>query len=188
MSIKLKTYIQDVNPGEQAPERYPQLKRHSPAIYLIVLYVPLVIVPWTTTVVLSFHPISKSTYYNPEGFSLDEYKQMQSWVAAISVLNSIASLLAVPVVSFAIAQAAVVFSQKRASADQLSVRDIFALADRAWTDVSVLFKLLRARGNGSRAFSKFIILASGFLLISKFPPLHVLHLQTCLFRGIRKLC
>lgn len=92
---------------------------------------------------------------------------MQSWVTAIYVLNSIASLLAVPVVSFIIAQTAVIFSQKRAPARQLSVRDIFALADRAWTDISVLFKLMQAEGHGSRAFNGFISLASGFLLISE---------------------
>ena len=92
---------------------------------------------------------------------------MQSWVTAILVLNSIASLLAVPVVSFVIAQSAVVFSQKRAPTRQLSVRDIFAFADRAWTDISVLYKLIRAKGNGSRAFNTFMSLAAGFLLISK---------------------
>lgn len=92
---------------------------------------------------------------------------MQSWVTAISVLNSIASLLAVPVVSFVIAQTAVIFSQKRASTRQLSVRDVFALADRAWTDISVLYKLIRAKGQGTRAFNSFIALASGLLLISE---------------------
>lgn len=144
-----------------------QLKHHYPAIWLIIIYIPLVIVPWTTTVILTYRPISKSTYYYLEGFDLDEYKRMQSWVTAIDVLNSIASLLAVPVVSFVIAQTAVVFSQKRAPARQLSVRDIFALADRAWTDISVLFKLMNAKGHGSRAFNGFITLASGLLLISE---------------------
>ena len=123
--------------------------------------------PWATTIVLAYRPISKSTYYYQGGFNLDEYKRMQSWVTAISVLNSIASLLAVPVVSFVIAQTAVIFSQKRAASRQLSVRDIFALADRAWTDISVLFKLMRAKGHGSRAFKCFICLASGLLLISE---------------------
>ena len=71
---------------------------------MIILYIPLVVIPWIVTVILSYRPISKNTYYYPEGFDLDEYKRMQSWVTAISVLNSIASLLAVPVVSFVIAQ------------------------------------------------------------------------------------
>ncbi|PVI00149.1 hypothetical protein DM02DRAFT_487798, partial [Periconia macrospinosa] len=150
-----------------------KLKHHYPVIWLIVLYIPLLFVPWVATVVLTYRPISRSTYYYPNGFNMDEYKQMQSWVTAIDVLNSIASLLAVPVVSFIIAQTAVIFSQRRAPARQLSVRDIFALADRAWTDTSVLMKLVRAKGHGSRAFNGFIAMASGFLFVSAVqPPLY----------------
>ena len=166
-SIKLTILFKDTNRTEQAPVD-SQLKRHLPAIYLVIFYIPLVLVPWIATIVLSYRPISKPTYYYPEGFSLKEYNRMQSWVTAILVLNSIASLLAVPVVSFVIAQSAVVFSQKRAPTRQLSVRDIFAFADRAWTDISVLYKLIRAKGNGSRAFNTFMSLAAGLLLISKF--------------------
>lgn len=152
---------------EQAPDSSPQLKHHYPAIWLIILYIPLVVIPWTATVVLNYRPISRSTYYYPDGFSAKEFRSMQSWVTSIYVLNSIASILAVPVISFVIAQMAVIYVQKRSPALQLSVRDIFALADRAWVDISVLVKLVRAKGRGSRAFNFFIALATGFLLISK---------------------
>ncbi|CAI6334268.1 unnamed protein product [Periconia digitata] len=160
---------------EKASPPYSKLKYHYAAIWLIGLYIPFVIIPWTATVVLSYRPIAKfaNTYYYPPGFTTDEFKHLQSWVTAVNVLNSIASLLAVPVVSFVIAQTAVVFSQQKTPTRQLSVRDVFALADRAWTDVSVLFKLLRAKGHGSRAFNGFVALASTLLLFSALqPPLY----------------
>lgn len=134
----------------------------------MIIYFPLVTLPWIATVLLSYRPFSRSTYYYPKGFDATEHKQMQKWVTAIYVLNSIASTLALPIVSFVIAQTAVVFSQKRPSERQLSVRDIFAFADRAWLDISVLLKLIRAKGHGSRAFNAFTALASGLLFISKF--------------------
>jgi hypothetical protein len=172
MKAKVKLIIssQDINLIEQASVPKSKLKHHYAAIWLIVLYIPFIIAQWIITVILSYRPISKhqNTYHHPEGFTIEEYKQMQSWVTAVQVLSSIVNLLAVPVVSFVIAQAAVIFSQKRVPARQLSVHDIFALADRAWTDISVLFKLMRGKGHGSRAFNGFIALASGLLLISEF--------------------
>lgn len=144
-----------------------KLEKHKSAILLICLYIPLLIVPWVLTVVLSYRPLSKSSYYYKKGFDDEELELMKSWVSAIDVLNSIASLMAVPVVSFVIAQVAVIFSQTRAPERQLSVRDIFALADRAWTDISVLLKFIQVDGKGSRAFNGFIVLATSFLLISE---------------------
>ena len=161
--------MQDVNLIEQTTAPTSKLKYHYAAVWMITLYLPFVIVPWVVTINLSYRPISQhtNTYYYPEGFTPEEYKQMQSWIRAIKILNSIASLLAVPVVSFVIAQLSVVFSQQRAPTRQLSVRDVFSLSDRAWADISVLFKLIRAKGHGSRAFNNFITLASGLLLISE---------------------
>lgn len=165
--------LQNVNLIEQTTAPDSKLRYHYAAIWLIAVYLPLIIVPWVMTVKLSYRPISKhtNTYYYAKGFMLGEYKQMQSWVKAIKILNSIASLLAVPVASFVITQSAVVFSQQRALTRQLSVRDVFSLSDRAWADITVLFKLMRAKGHGSRAFNSFIALASGLLIISECPPL-----------------
>jgi hypothetical protein len=165
--------LQNVNPIEQTTAPDSKLKYHYAAIWLIAVYLPLIIVPWVMTVKLFYRPIPKhtNTYYYAKGFVLGEYKQMQSWVKAIKILNSIASLLAVPVASFVIALSAVVFSQQKALTRQLSVRDVFSLSDRAWAGITVLFKLMRAKGHGSRAFNSFITLASGLLIISECTPL-----------------
>lgn len=165
--------LQNVKLIEQTTVPDSKLRHHCTAIWLIAVYLPLIIVPWVMTVKLSYCPISKhtNTYYYAKGFVLGEYEQMQSWAKAIKILNSIASLLAVPVASFVIAQSAVIFSQQRALTRQLSVRDVFSLSDRAWADISVLIKLVRAKGHGSRAFNSFVALASGLLLISESPPL-----------------
>jgi hypothetical protein len=170
---KLIISLQNVNLVEKTTASNSKLKYHYAAIWLVALYLPFVIVPWVITIILSYRPISQhtNTYYYPKGFTPEEYRQMQSWARAVKILNSIASLLAVPVVSFVIAQSAVIFSQQRASTRQLSVRDVFSLADRAWADISVFFKLMRAKGHGSRAFNNFIALASGLLLISESLPL-----------------
>ena len=166
---RLTIPLQNVDLMEETTAPNSKLKYHYAAVWLIAFYLPFVIVPWVVTIILSHRPISQhtNTYYYQKGFSPDEYKQMHSWVRAIKILNSIAGLLAVPVISFVIAQSAVILSQQRASTRQLSVRDVFSLADRAWADASVLFKLMRANRHRSRALNNFIALASGLLLISE---------------------
>lgn len=144
-----------------------ELRHHSYAVIVIICYIPIVLVPWIATAYLSHRPFSRKTYYYQEGFDIEEISTLQSWATAIDVLNSIASLLAVPITSFVLAQVAVIFSQGRKSSRQLSVRHLFALADRAWTDIVVLYKTFRWREPGSGRIRIFLALAASLLLVSK---------------------
>jgi hypothetical protein len=58
---------------------------------------------------------------------------------AVDVLNSVAGLVTIPVLSALLAQGAVVFGQRQRSEQFLSLPDLFALADRGWTSMGVLW-------------------------------------------------
>lgn len=94
------------------------------------------------------------------------------WVTAVRVMNSIASLVTVPIVSALLAQAAVVHTQRHRAGQSFSVRQAFALADKGWPDVPILWESNFVE-NGRGLRSQFLWLAAGMIFLSKFaqrPP------------------
>jgi hypothetical protein len=77
------------------------------------------------------------------------------------VLNSISAGLVVPVVGTIIAQAAVVFTQRRKPKQELNLVQLFALADRGWGSIPTLWS---ARTTG--ASSSFLWVAALMTMIS----------------------
>ncbi|KAJ7159600.1 hypothetical protein C8R46DRAFT_1194891 [Mycena filopes] len=82
-------------------------------------------------------------------------------VGLVRVLNSISGVLVVPVVGSIIAQAAVVFAQRRRAKQELNLVQLFALADRGWGSFSILWN---ARRTG--ASSTFLTAAAWMTIIS----------------------
>ena len=68
---------------------------------------------------------------------------MQRWNTATDILHNIASVLAVPIVSALLAYGAVIYTQRRKASQDLNIRQMFALADRGWTDTLTLWFSLR---------------------------------------------
>lgn len=108
---------------------------------------------------------------------------LEGWYAASLVLGKIQTLLAIPIVSGLLAQAAVVYSQRHTTAQKLSVRQLIALADRSWADVPGLWAA-RHKDVGSR-----LVWLGGLLIliVSVEPPLQsllvkedVVQVATCL--------
>jgi hypothetical protein len=149
----------------------PPLRYRRRALLLIALYFPLLLIPWIITLVIADRPFSHDSYIKHSGFSRKEIVRVQKWVTAINVLNSIASIATIPIISALLAQAAVVYSQRRSPRQHLSVRHLFALADRGWSDIQILVNAWRWNERGSRSVRTFLYLALGIILISKSKPI-----------------
>lgn len=126
----------------------PSARLHRPTsiLFLALLYTCMAlfawIAPWTW-------PFSSQNSHHHYGLR---------WYRAIRVLQSIATVLTIPVASTVCASAAVVFAQRRQTARGLTLRQVMALADRDWMDVSTYTRVLYWDG-WKRYGSSFLLLA-----------------------------
>jgi hypothetical protein len=142
----------------------PHLQYRKRSLVLLACYLPLLIVPWVLTNVMTIRPPNLPSYYNQKGdYDSKVYSGILFWMSFIRVLNSIASISTVPVVSTLLAQGAVVYTQRRKVNQALSLRQTLTLADRGWNDIASLFKA----GLGIGTSSRYLWLATGLLLLSK---------------------
>lgn len=95
---------------------------------LAVFYIALLIVPWVLTCRIASQPSWIIHVWRWD----TRYDIRYGWLIAIKVLNSLATVLSLPILSALLARAAVVFSQRRKPGQTLSLRQLFALADRDW--------------------------------------------------------
>lgn len=121
----------------------PPLRYHNGALWLLLIYVLLIVLPWTLTCVLAQRPLGAKSYTNQRGFTDREVDHMRAWRIAVAVTNAIAALVTVPILSTALAQAVVVFCQRRKQEEFLSVKGMFVLSDRGWTNIPILWNTLR---------------------------------------------
>lgn len=149
--------------------------RHR-ALWLLGFYVPLLLVPWMLTCVLVYHPIDRSSYFDQSGISSQSLTLHRRLFDALSVLNSFTGIVTVPIISALIAQAAVVYAQRRRKTQHLSVRQVFALADRGWSNLSILNEAWPPWGTSNGRYgapsSPFLWLAAAFLMLCESP--HIL--------------
>ena len=135
------THRQEI--GEKRPPPSAPLRRRTKTIWLLALYIPLLLLPWIFTCILNFRPISTKTYISHEGLNTPaQFRANDNWQKAIRVFNSILSLVTIPVISAILAQAAVAYTQKQKSSKRLTLRQTFALADRGWSDITILLDFL----------------------------------------------
>lgn len=158
---------------ENLPSQQTLLKKaHRPLRYrkrslvLLACYLPFLIIPWVFTCVMAIRPLGLPSYYNQKGeYGPDMYLVIQFWMGCIRVLNSIASILTIPIVSALLAQGAVVYAQRKKVKQKLSLRQTLTLADRGWNDLPTLWKAFQGIGTSSI----YLWLAAGLLLLSKSP-------------------
>lgn len=159
-------------PGSvQAPDGPPSesvVRYRKRSLYLLALYLPFAIIPWVLTCIIDVRPINHPSYINQTGFyTLEDLTRTTDVASAIRILNSINSLITVPLVSSLLAHAVIVYTQRRRVTQALNIQQTFALADRAWSDWwSILLSIVgstSARANRSY----FLLIAAGVLLLSK---------------------
>lgn len=117
--------------------------------------------------ILSFYPLNRSSWAYAAGISYREYKSLQAWARVIPTVNAIAAILAVPVISSVIAQASVVFAQRRHPGQHLSVRQLFKLADRSWLNLGTLHNMLWWDEPGHAHMNWYLVACTGLLVLGK---------------------
>ncbi|KAF3031518.1 hypothetical protein E8E12_000544 [Didymella heteroderae] len=141
------------------------LRTHKSAFFLIAFYVAIILTSWIVTARLSFRPLTKPSWTYAPGISYKDYKLMQAWARAIPILNAVAAVLAVPIISSVIAQATVVFAQKRHPGQQMSVRQLFTLADRSWGNLGTVLKALWWDEPGHARVNWYLIACTGLVVL-----------------------
>lgn len=127
------------------------LRCRQRSIWLLALYLQLLVVPWIATCILMLRPIGLSSYIDQQGrYSPDDVRNMERWLKSVDVLGKISGVLAVPVNSALLAQAAVRYSQRQKAIQSLSVEQLFMLTDRAWVDAILLYRAYRRPSMRSR--------------------------------------
>ena len=147
---------------EPSTRRLRALRYRTRALWLLALYIPLMVVPWILTCILSRRPVTALSYVNQQGFSKADMASIRNWKRTIDVLNSIHGLITIPLLSALLAQGAVVFSQRQRPDQFLSLPDLFALVDRGWTSIPALWGALKMREN--KEHGQKLILARHYLL------------------------
>ncbi|PTD10170.1 hypothetical protein FCULG_00007547 [Fusarium culmorum] len=152
-------------------ETYPHLLRYRKrSVWIITFYLPILIVPWVLTCILMHRPVFLPSYINQHGdYSMTDMQKIQDWSTATNILSRIAATLGLPIVSALMAQAVVVYSQlrKEGQEEKLNVLQLFALSDRGWMDIPILWtSCFGARSRSSR----FLWLAAGLVLVKIIQP------------------
>lgn len=130
------------------------LSRQSPIPLLLALvYLVFLITPWVFTYKIARNPASLvratgSRFLELGWGDVIEFGDFKTFsinysrLLAVNILNSVAVVLSLPILSALLARAAVVFSQRRKINEKLglSVRQLFALADRGWWNVFLVLQ------------------------------------------------
>ena len=146
-----------------------ELRKHSLALLLILVYAFVAILSWSITCVLSYQPIGVPNYYDQSGnYSQSHYETTDNWRKAASVGQSVVGVISIPVTSAICAKAAAVYCQRRSDAKtpSLSLRQMLALADKGWTDSATLLNIVRP-SISRRTRSPLLILSAGLVAIGK---------------------
>ncbi|PVH92034.1 hypothetical protein DM02DRAFT_701786 [Periconia macrospinosa] len=125
-------------------------KYYKHAMFILIAYVPLIIVPWALTCIISIRPLGLPSYYVQRGFTDAEVDRIHRWITIINAFNSIGSLLTIPVLSALIAQAASVYSYQQKARPSFHPKHLAALADRGWTNPWILGRSWMWKEQGSR--------------------------------------
>ncbi|KAK3317231.1 hypothetical protein B0T19DRAFT_488534 [Cercophora scortea] len=108
----------------------PSLRYHPTALAIAVVYLLILIIPWILTSVLSVCPIWTLMPYSPT-FPNQTFGARPGlrFMRAITFLNTVATLLSIPVIVALFARAATVLSQRSRPNETLSAKGLFALVD-----------------------------------------------------------
>ncbi|KAF8812036.1 hypothetical protein BYT27DRAFT_7088253 [Phlegmacium glaucopus] len=141
---------------------YTTLHRSAYIPKLVLGYTALAIFAWVLTCILSHRPIttdhydiSVHGYVNGTANIHSLFVENQRWFRVARVIQSIVTVLTIPLTSAVCSKAAVVFVQRQSG---LSLRQAMALADKGWTDPKLYAKLLFSSGL-KRYGSSFLFLA-----------------------------
>lgn len=122
-------------------------RRRHRALVLLFLYLWLLVIPFPLTCVMIYRPLALPSYIDFRSeYKVVDFHYNYSAQVIVRVLNSIRAVATVPLVGVILAQAAVIYMQKRAiKLQNLSLAEIFRIADRGWTDPYHLWRAILRR-------------------------------------------
>ncbi|CAI7654304.1 unnamed protein product [Penicillium discolor] len=168
-----------------------RLHRSGYILFIVFLYIGLAIFAWVVTCYLPFRPITtkhydlraldNSNWVEPDrNYENPLFGRNERWYRAARIIQSIVSVLTIPLTSAVCSSAAVIFIQQRANKG-ITVRQVMTLADKGWADLATYAKILPfvASDGWKRFGSSFLPLAILLnLLGSVISPLQQLFLST----------
>ncbi|KAI9923767.1 hypothetical protein ASPWEDRAFT_700754 [Aspergillus wentii DTO 134E9] len=151
-----------VNNHTVGPKRAHSTRIHrlTYVIWLVLFYAALVLFSWIVICKLNYRPITANHYgvwvwnddNNGYGWSHDDviqaqYQRNEKWYKAAQVIQSVASVLTIPLTSAVCSSAAVVYLQhcNDGRTPRFTLRQMTVLADKGWTDIETYFRLLTGR-------------------------------------------
>ncbi|KAK5069198.1 hypothetical protein LTR64_008648 [Lithohypha guttulata] len=149
---------------ESSSETTANPSRYYHNYFSVLVYICLALFAWIITCILSFRPIVAPTYTaDTTRASLYSsmaglYQRNQRWLQATRVIQSIVSVLSIPLTSAVCAEAAVAFTQRSSSRTSLSLRQTMALADKAWASPFMVLRAIKPQ-NFKRIGSSFLLVA-----------------------------
>jgi hypothetical protein len=140
------------------------LRYYKKTIYLLAFYSIVLVLPWILTCVTRYRPLKGSSYFR-SGYMPVDVRVMNATSDTIRVLNSIAMVITIPVISAVLAHASIVYTQRRKGDQTLKLPQTLALADRSWADFYLLWGMRwpEARASGS----EFLWVAAGVLFLGE---------------------
>ncbi|KAJ5356579.1 hypothetical protein N7517_011188 [Penicillium concentricum] len=184
--------------GDQEPQKptlsappSARLHRSGYILSIVFLYIGLAIFAWVVTCYLSFRPITtkhydlraldNSNWAEPDrNYENPLFGRNERWYRAARIIQSVVSVLTIPLTSAVCSSAAVIFIQQRAHKG-ITVRQVMTLADKGWADLATYARILPflATDGWNRLGSSFLLLAILLnLLGSVISPLQQLFLST----------
>ncbi|KAJ5610595.1 hypothetical protein N7510_007314 [Penicillium lagena] len=133
------------------------LQRTVYPVFLVLLYSGAALYAWVVICILTHRPIGgvgygldqlNSTLANPHlEFTVPEYlnkffNKSERYLRAARVVQSLVSVVTIPLTSAVCSQAAVVYVQRKRWRNGPTLRQSMALADKGWTNIDVIIKLL----------------------------------------------
>lgn len=147
------------DPSTSPKPAEPVLRYRKTPFWLLAGYLITLVLPWVFICVLDARPLPSSSYHDQRSrVTPDEYRSYRGLLAFLRAMSSISGVLTIPVTTAILGYAAVTYAQKRYDGQKLSIAQLFALSDRGWADINVLW---RAHSTGGSR----VLLWLGFLLI-----------------------
>lgn len=163
------------NHEPKPPKPSVPLRRTVYPVFLVLLYSGAALYAWVIICILTHRPIDGTGYgadqlysHRPRqhlGLSLTEdlnqfFDKSERYLRAARVVQSLVSVVTIPLTSAVCSQAAVVYIQRKRWRNGPTLRQSMALADKGWTDIDLIRKLILG---GWKKYSSALLLLGLFL-------------------------
>lgn len=130
---------------------------------LAIVYLITLIVPWVLMCFLNNRPFTTPSYHDQRGRM--DARGIERALTFINVFRSISGVIVIPITSLILSHAVVAYSQRHSHEKKLNMRQLFALADRGWVDVKILWGAVKGPSS-----SRLLWLGAGLIVLGTVVP------------------